>query len=155
MKRTDYTLLLGVGVLLLAVIVLSSRGSTVIVQDNPVKFSSTRKHPFDVFSDPYAPPERENPYLFGRDYSYQQVGVLNGDSGMAPLFGRPSPNSSNRWEYYTMNGGLKLPVMFGGKACNSDTGCPEMLSGNKNDSVDVLGLGNMKSFIYDTKQLRR
>lgn len=155
MKRTDYTLLLGVGVLLLAVILFSSRGSTVIVQDNPVKFSSTRKHPFDVFSDPYAPPERENPYLFGRDYSYQQVGVLNGDSGMAPLFGRPSPNSSNRWEYYTMNGGLKLPVMFGGKACNSDTGCPEMLSGNNQDSVDVLGLGNMKSFIYDTKQLRR
>jgi hypothetical protein len=155
MKRTDYTLLLGAGVLLLAVIVFSSRGSTVIVQDNPVKFSSTRKHPFDVFSDPYAPPERENPYLFGRDYSYQQVGVLNGDSGMAPLFGRPSPNSSNRWEYYTMNGGLKLPVMFGGKACNSDTGCPEMLSGNNQDSVDVLGLGKMNSFIYDTKQLRR
>jgi hypothetical protein len=155
MKRTDYTLLLGVGVLLLAVILFSSRGSTVIVQDNPVKFSSTRKHPFDVFSDPYAPPERENPYLFGRDYSYQQVGVLNGDSGMAPLFGRPSPNSSNRWEYYTMNGGLKLPVMFGGKACNSDTGCPEMLSGNNQDSVDVLGLGKMNSFIYDTKQLRR
>ncbi len=141
--------------LLLAVILFSSRGSTVIVQDNPVKFSSTRKHPFDVFSDPYAPPERENPYLFGRDYSYQQVGVLNGDSGMAPLFGRPSPNSSNRWEYYTMNGGLKLPVMFGGKACNSDTGCPEMLSGNNQDSVDVLGLGKMNSFIYDTKQLRR
>lgn len=155
MKRTDYTLLLGVGVFLLAVVLFSSRGSTVIVQDNPVKFSSTRKHPFDVFSDPYAPPERENPYLFGRDYSYQQVGVLNGDSGMAPLFGRPSPNSSNRWEYYTMNGGLKLPVMFGGKACNSDTGCPEMLSGNNQDSVDVLGLGKMNSFIYDTKQLRR
>lgn len=155
MKRTDYTLLLGVGVFLLAVVLFSSRGSTVIVQDNPVKFSSTRKHPFDVFSDPYAPPERENPYLFGRDYNYQQVGVLNGDSGMAPLFGRPSPNSSNRWEYYTMNGGLKLPVMFGGKACNSDTGCPEMLSGNNQDSVDVLGLGKMNSFIYDTKQLRR
>jgi len=155
MKRTDYTLLLGAGVLLLAVIVFSSRGSTVIVQDNPVKFSSTRKHPFDVFSDPYAPPERENPYLFGRDYNYQQVGVLNGDSGMAPLFGRPSPNSSNRWEYYTMNGGLKLPVMFGGKACNSDTGCPEMMSGNNDESVDVLGLGKMNSFIYDTKQLRR
>lgn len=155
MKRTDYTLFLGMGLVLLAVVLFSSRGSTVIVQDNPVKFSSTRKHPFDVFSDPYAPPERENPYLFGRDYSYQQVGVLNGDTGMAPLFGRPSPNSSNRWEYYTMNGGLKLPVMFGGKACNSDTGCPEMMSGNNDESVDVLGLGKMKSFIYDTKQLRR
>lgn len=153
-KKTDYTLVL-VAVVLGVVILFSTRGSTVIVQDNPVKFSSVRKHPFDVFSDPYAPPERENPYLFGRDYSYQQVGLLNGAGGMLPLFGRPSPNSSNRWEYYTMNSGLKLPVMFGGKQCNSDTGCPEMMGGGHGESVDVLGLGNMKSHIYDTKQLRR
>jgi hypothetical protein len=154
-KKSDYTLLLVVGVFLLALVVLSSRGGTkVIVKDSPVKFDSVRKHPFDVFADPYHPPERENPYLFGRDYSYQQVGLLNGDGGMLPLFGRPHPNSSNRWEYYTMNGTLKLPVSFGGKACNSDTGCPEMLSG-EGDKVDVLGLGKMNSFIYDTKQLRR
>ena len=73
---------------------------------------------------------------------------------MFPLFGRPSQNSSNRWEYYTMKDGLKLPISMGGKACNSDTGCGEMLSGN-GDNVDVLGIGKMKSFIYDTKQLRR
>jgi hypothetical protein len=153
-KNTDLILigLVVVGILIFAM----SRGnsSTVIVQDNPVKFSSTRKHPFDVFSDPYAPPERENPYLFGRDYSYQQVGILDKMGSMLPLFGRPSPNSSNRWEYYTMKDGLKLPVSMGGKPCNSDTGCGEMLSGN-GDAVDVMGLGNMKSFIYDTKQLRR
>jgi len=153
MAKRDYTLILIIGVFLVALIFLSSRGMNVIVQDNPVKFSSVRKHPFDVFSDPYAPPERENPYLFGRDYSYQQVGLLNGDGGMLPLFGRPHPNSSNRWEYYTMNGGLKLPVMFGGKQCNSDTGCPEMMG--RDDEVDVLGLGKMASHIYDTKQLRR
>jgi hypothetical protein len=105
-------------------------------------------------ADPYHPPERENPYLFGRDYSYQQVGLLEKAGSMLPLFGRPSPKSSNRWEYYTMNSGLKLPVSMEGKPCNSDTGCPEMLSGN-GDLVDVLGLGGMKSFIYDTKQLRR
>jgi hypothetical protein len=153
-KNTDLILigLVVVGILIFAM----SRGnsSTVIVQDNPVKFSSTRKHPFDVFSDPYAPPERENPYLFGRDYSYQQVGILDKMGSMLPLFGRPSPNSSNRWEYYTMKDGLKLPISMGGKACNSDTGCGEMLSGN-GDAVDVMGLGSMKSFIYDTKQLRR
>lgn len=151
--KKDTLILVVLGVLVVAV-VFASKGTTVLVQDSPVKFSSTRKHPFDVFSDPYAPPERENPYLFGRDYSYQQVGILNGMGNMLPLFGRPSPNSSNRWEYYTMNGGLKLPVSFGGKQCNSDTGCPEMLSGN-NDTVNVLGLGNMSSFVYDTKQLRR
>jgi hypothetical protein len=153
MAKRDYTLLLVVGVFLVALVLLSSRGTNVIVQDNPIKFSSVRKHPFDVFSDPYAPPERENPYLFGRDYSYQQVGLLNGDGGMLPLFGRPHPNSSNRWEYYTMNSGLKLPVMFGGKQCNSDTGCPEMMG--RDEHVDVLGLGKMSSHIYDTKQLRR
>jgi hypothetical protein len=153
-KNTDLIL---IGVVVVGILIFAmSRGnsSTVIVQDNPVKFDSTRKHPFDVFSDPYAPPERENPYLFGRDYSYQQVGILDKMGSMFPLFGRPSPNSSNRWEYYTMKDGLKLPISMGGKPCNSDTGCGEMLSGN-GDAVDVMGLGNMKSFIYDTKQLRR
>ena len=153
-KRDTTNLILVVLVLVVVAIMIFGKGTTVLVQDNPVKFSSTRKHPFDVFSDPYAPPERENPYLFGRDYNYQQVGVLDKMGSMLPLFGRPSPNSSNRWEYYTMKDGLKLPVSMGGKPCNSDTGCGEMLSGN-NDNVDVLGLGSMKSFVYDTKQLRR
>lgn len=153
-KDTGNLLFIGLGILVVIILFMSRGGTTVLVQDSPIKFDSVRKHPFDVFSDPYSPPERENPYLFGRDYNYQQVGILNSLGSMLPLFGRPSPNSSNRWEYYTMNGGLKLPVSIGGKACNSDTGCPEMLSGN-NDNVDVLGLGSMSSFIYDTKQLRR
>lgn len=154
MAKNNGLIIVGIVILGVVFIVLMSRGSTVVIQDNPVKFSSTRKHPFDVFSDPYAPPERENPYLFGRDSSYQQVGILDKMGSMLPLFGRPAINSSNRWEYYTMKDGLKLPVSLGGRTCNSPTGCGEMLSGN-GDSVDVLGLGSMKSFIYDTKQLRR
>jgi hypothetical protein len=155
MAKSNDLLIVGVVIIgVLIVVMVSHRGSTVVIQDNPVKFSSTRKHPFDVFSDPYAPPERENPYLFGRDSSYQQVGILDKMGSMLPLFGRPSVNLSNRWEYYTMKDGLKLPISMGGKPCNSDTGCGEMLSGN-GDPVDVLGIGAMKSFIYDTKQLRR
>ena len=154
-KQTDLSLVL-IGISVVVVIaLLFSRRQTVVVKDGGVRFDSLRKHPFDVYADPYHPPERTNPYLFGRDYSYQQVGLLEGGGGMIPLFGRPSPNSSNRWEYYTMNGSIKLPVSIGKKTCNSDTGCPELLSGGKGDSVDVLGLGNMKSFIYDTEQLRR
>jgi hypothetical protein len=152
-KKDSNIILIGL-VVIVVVILFVSKGTTVLVQDSPLKFDSVRKHPFDVFSDPYAPPERENPYLFGRDYSYQQVGILNGLGSMLPLFGRPSMGSSSKWEYYTMKDGLKLPISMGGKACNSDTGCNEMLSGN-GDGVDVLGLGAMKSFIYDTKQLRR
>jgi hypothetical protein len=142
-----------IGVLILVCILLFMRVSHPVVRSG-VQFDSVRKHPFDVFSDPYHPPERGNPYLFGRDYSYQQVGLLEGSGSMLPLFGRPSPNSSNRWEYYTMNSGLKLPISMDKKKCNSDTGCPEMLSGN-GDMVKVTGLGDMKSFIYDTEQLRR
>jgi len=94
------------------------------------------------------------PILFGRDYNYQQVGVLNDGSNMLPLFGRPSPKSSSLWEYYTMNGNMKLPVKYDGRTCNSDKGCYEMLGKNKDD-VDVMGMGTFKSFIYDTKQLGR
>lgn len=152
MKRVELFMLLGI-LAIIFIVWSSSRGSVSIVR-SPIQFDSVRKHPFDVFSDPYAPPERENPYLFGRDYSYQQVGLLERAGSMLPLFGRPSPNSSSKWEYYTMNGGLKLPISMGGKKCNSDTGCSEMLSGN-GDGVDVFGIGTMKSHIYDTKQLRR
>lgn len=153
-KRDQTYLILGGLALIVVLIVVMNKPTSVVIADSPVKFDSVRKHPFDVFSDPYAPPERENPYLFGRDYSYQQVGILKGLTDMLPLFGRPSVNSSSKWEYYTMNDGLKLPITFGGKTCNSDTGCNEMLSGN-GDEVDVLGLGKLTSFIYDTKQLRR
>jgi hypothetical protein len=152
-RRDDTLMYLLIGVVVLVLVMCSF--SPVVVKSGGVQFDSVRKHPFDVFADPYHPPERTNPYLFGRDYSYQQVGLLEGSTGMMPLFGRPSPNSSNRWEYYTMNGSIKLPISMGKKKCNSDTGCPEMLSGGKGDTVDVLGLGNMKSYIYDTEQLRR
>ena len=141
------------GGIVILIIIFMSHGTTVVVKDGGVTFDSVRKHPFDVYSDPYKPPERENPYLFGRDYNYQQVGVLNDGNSMLPLFGRPSPKSSSLWEYYTMNGNMKLPVKYDGRTCNSDKGCNEMLGGNK-DSVDVLGMGNFNSFIYDTKQMR-
>ena len=154
MAKNDTTIFLLIVVLVVVVIMFAAPSGQPAT--GGLYFNSVRKHPFDVFADPYHPPERENPYLFGRDYSYQQVGLLEGGNGMMPLFGRPHPNSSNRWEYYTMNGGLKLPISLEGKKCNSDTGCPEMLSGDKGGGiVDVLGFGTMKSFIYDTKQLRR
>lgn len=156
MAKKNYDLLVfGLIGIVIVFILMNLQGATMAPRSGGgVQFDSVRKHPFDVFADPYHPPERENPYLFGRDYSYQQVGLLEGSGSTIPLFGRPSPKSSNRWEYYTMNNGLKLPVSLGGKKCSSDTGCPEMLSGN-GDGVDVLGLGSMKSFIYDTKQLGR
>jgi hypothetical protein len=152
-RQTSYFIVIGLIILGILVLNLHSSQPIVVMQgSNPVQFNSTRKHPFDVFSDPYHPPERTNPYLFGRDYNYQQVGVLNGDNAMLPLFGRPSPKSSNLWEYYTMNGGMKLPVSIDGRLCSSDKGCNEMLSGNA-EKVNVHGLGKFNSLVYDTEQL--
>ena len=148
---SDVYILMGAVVLIgLVAFVALSQGSTVVVNGNsPVQFSSVRKHPFDVFADPYHPPARENPYM---DRSYNQVGVLNKNGSMLPLFGRPTPYSNTKWEYYTMNGNLKLPVAFKGRSCDSDTGCEELLDGNQ-DRVNVLGLGPFESFVYGTKQL--
>jgi hypothetical protein len=150
----DVYILMGAVVLvgLAFVAIVGMRGSTIVVQkDSPVTFGSVRKHPFDVFADPYHPPARENPYL---DRNYNQVGVLKDGkgSGMLPLFGRPTPYSNSKWEYYTMNGNLKLPVAFKGRPCDSDTGCEELLDGNT-DRVNVMGLGPFESFVYGTKQL--
>lgn len=158
MARRDSMLwLMGLFVLVLVVVLvmtLGQRPTQVIVRDSPVKFSSVRKHPFDVFADPYHPPERENPYWQGRDRNYQQVGILQGQgrAGLLPLFGRPSPYASNKWEYYTMTDGLKLPVTYNRKPCNSDTGCDELV--DSGSALDVLGLGSYKANLYDVKQPR-
>lgn len=140
-------------VLVLALVVMPRGSPTVVVRDSPVKFGSVRKHPFDVFADPYHPPERENPYWGGRDRSYQQIGVLqrDGQAGILPLFGRPSPYATNKWEYYTMSDGLKLPISYNKKPCNSETGCDELVNP---DLLDVLGLGSYKANVYDVKQPR-
>jgi hypothetical protein len=146
-------LLFGLLGLLVVLLLVQPKGPTVVVRDSPIKFGSVRKHPFDVYADPYHPPERENPYLFGRDRAYQQLGVLQapGRSGILPLFGRPSPYSTNKWEYYTMSDGLKLPVSYNRKPCNAETGCDELVNP---DMLDVLGLGSYKANIYDVKQPR-
>jgi len=137
-----------VAVLLMFLMVMSTQ--TVIVQSAPpVTFSSVRKHPFDVYADPYHPPERENPYL---NPGYQQVGVLKGSGSLLPLFGRPTPNTNgNKWEYYTMAGGMKLPVAHKDRKC-SGNGCDELQ--DNHDKLHVAGLGKFDSLVYGVEDLK-
>lgn len=139
--------------MILIIVVLVMRPAPIIVAggQSPVQFNSVRKHPFDVYADPYHPPERENPYWFGRDSSYQQVGILQNDNkaGILPLFGRPSPFSNSRWEYFTMTDGIKLPVSYNKKSCTGQPGCEELVNP---DLLDVMGLGSFKANLYDVKQ---
>ena len=125
---------------------VSQKTPTIVVQDSPIKFGSTRKHPFDVFSDPYHPPERENPYIVG---GYQQIGVLKDDEKILPLFGRPMPLNSSKWQYYTMKDKLKLPVSLNGRPCG-ERGCDEL---QDRGQLVVTGVGTLDSYMYDTKQL--
>lgn len=153
MKTQKYLIGLCI-VLVFLIIFLQSSKQTVVVNapaSPPVQFSSVRKHPFDVYADPYHPPERENPYWFGKDKSYQQVGVLQGQgrAGILPLFGRPLPHSNSKWEYFTMTDGLKLPVIHNKKSCTGQPGCEEIMNP---DLLDVMGLGSFKANLYDVKQ---
>ena len=148
MKTTIYFLLF---VIIVLVILLFRNTTQIVVQDSPVKFSSIRKHPFDVFADPYHPPEMDNPYVINPNY--QQVGYLQRQAraGMIPLFGRPNPYNKGKWEYYTMTDGIKLPINYRGRKCQ-DNGCDEI---NSKDELDVTGMGKYKSYLYDTKDITR
>lgn len=150
--RNNQVYFLIIALLLAGIMVLLfNRPTSVVVEDSPIKFSSVRKHPFDVFADPYHPPEMDNPYVINRNY--QQIGYLQGQdrAGMLPLFGRPNPHNRGKWEYYTMTDGIKLPVDYRGKKCQ-ENGCDEI---NSKDELNVSGLGNYKSYLYDTKDITR
>ena len=153
MKKTGSSgilLFLGVAILgLLIYLAVRPPAATVIVKDNPVQFSSVRKHPFDVYADPYHAPERKNPYI-DKDYTFNQVGVLQGSGTLMPLFGRPSPTIRNKWEYYTMSQGLKMPIEYRNRACGQH-GCDEVYS---KDDVLIPGLGKFAAMVYDTQDFR-
>lgn len=86
-------------------------------------------------------PVRDPVYVPRRmDAGFQQVGTLiyNGadddTSGteepiILPLFGRPMPTRSDRWEYYTASDKqhmLKIPIMFENQGCLEEIGCREV-----------------------------
>jgi len=142
-------------------------------QEPPQEFvferpSIVMKRDYDVFLNPYTPPERTNPYLPPASFPiglhtsqsrepYTQVGILTSQSreGMIlPLFGRPIHRNRNKWNYYTMadtRNNIKLPVSREGRSCTQEYGCDEIYNG---DNVYVEGYGEaFKVTIYDTMTL--
>lgn len=110
-------------------------------------------HP--IISGPTREPEFRNaPYKQYKPRNFQQMGVLLGDDGVLPLYGRESPGYRDRYQYYTTTPGEQiypLPITQGDRECTEDIGCPEFYG---NESVSVLGKeGAYKVNIYDTEQL--
>lgn len=86
----------------------------------------------------------------GRPSGYEQIGILTASSGVStgadgtlilPLMGRLTMRNRQKWQYYTMANGVgsintKLPVYSGKRACMSENGCDEIMSG---DTLFVQG----------------
>ena len=130
----------------------------------------------DTYHNIYKPPEKENPYVSQelssrlniniptshRPSEYRQVGILTRTNPndqdreretILALFGRPLHKSS-KWQYYTMTDksqGIKLPITYKKKTCNSTYGCEELYS---DDIVYVQGYNeSFKATIYETESL--
>jgi hypothetical protein len=123
--------------------------------------------------NPILPPERsyENSYGIpinipsrGPTGAYQQVGFLsqtwtdgtpNGENNnnlILPLMGRPIFYGSKNWTYYTFSEKyqtVKMPLVINGKRCDSDTGCPEILQGDKVHVPPYKGHFTVELYDYD------
>jgi hypothetical protein len=100
------------------------------------------------------PEFRNAPYKQYKPRNFQQMGVLLGDDGVLPLYGRESPGHRDRYQYYTTTPGEQiypLKITQGDRECTEDIGCPEFYG---NEDVSVLGKdGTFKVNMYDTEQL--
>ena len=90
----------------------------------------------------------------GNDTNYQQVGILQNDDKILPLYGKPRWTGANRWNYYTNTDGyntIKLPVYnTQNRNCLDDNGCDELTDGDK---TNIPQYGKDKTFHATIYQL--
>jgi hypothetical protein len=83
----------------------------------------------DTLKNVYAPPVQY------RETEFRQVGYLTNHHRL-PLFGRIL-NRRDKWAYYTMEQGIKLPIEFNRRKCTQSPGCDSLSTG---DEVLVEGV---------------
>jgi len=84
----------------------------------------------DTLKNVYAPPIRY------RETEYRQLGYLTAPGrDRLPLFGRVL-NRRDKWTYYTLEQGIKLPIEYNNRLCTQSPGCDAFSSG---DMVKVEG----------------
>ncbi len=94
--------------------------------------------PIDTLKTLYSPPLRYN------DAEFRQVGYINRGYGRLPLIGKQLRR--DKWLYFTMDGGIKLPVEYNKRKCTQTPGCDSVSDG---DMVTVDGY-DYKVTLYDT-----
>jgi len=83
----------------------------------------------DTLKNVYAPPVQY------RETEFRQVGYLSNHHRL-PLFGRVL-NRRDKWAYYTLEQGIKLPIEFNRRKCTQSPGCDSLSTG---DEVLVEGV---------------
>jgi hypothetical protein len=85
----------------------------------------------DTLKNVYAPPIRY------RETEFRQLGYLTATNReRLPLFGRVL-NRRDKWAYYTLEQGIKLPIEYNRRMCTQSPGCDSLSSG---DEVTVEGM---------------
>ena len=94
----------------------------------------------DTLKNVYAPPIRY------RETEYRQLGYLTAPGrDRLPLFGRVL-NRRDKWTYYTLEQGIKLPIEYNNRLCTQSPGCDAFSSG---DIVKVEG-SSYKVTLYES-----
>ena len=105
---------------------------TVIHQPIPSDIQITLAQDYtDTLKNVYAPPIRY------RETEFRQLGYLTSPQrDRLPLFGRVL-NRRDKWAYYTLEQGIKLPIEYNRRMCTQSPGCDSLSSG---DEVQVEGM---------------
>ena len=94
----------------------------------------------DTLKNVYAPP------IQYREKEFRQLGYLTAPNrGRLPLFGRVL-NRRDKWAYYTLEQGIKLPIEVRNRVCTQSPGCDSLSSG---DEVQVEGV-SFKVNLYES-----
>ena len=94
----------------------------------------------DTLKNVYAPPVRY------RETEFRQLGYLTAPNlERLPLFGRVL-NRRDKWAYYTLEQGIKLPIEVNRRICTQSPGCDSLSSG---DEVRIEGMP-YKVYLYDS-----
>jgi hypothetical protein len=137
---------------LLETIPVKNRDELIVI---PTADSMLVNKDFERIVNPLLPPERSYNSTYrvpiniptrGFSAGYQQVGAINSDTEILPLYGRPRWPGANRWNYYTSTDSfqsVKLPVHFKHRDCQDDNGCDEVYDG---DNVRIPQYGKDREF---------
>lgn len=139
-------IILGLGIVFLILYVVSLRSIQVTqMTQSPIQVPSeiqvvVAEDYTDALKNVYAPPVRY------REIDYRQLGYLTAPGrDRLPLFGRML-NRRDKWTYYTLEQGIKLPIEYKNRLCTQSPGCDEFSSG---DMVKVEGT-SYKVNLYET-----